>query len=1248
MRTPQRPTQHRERFRSTLLILPAALVLVVTSGGAALAAPKGGGVRVLSTTTEYGERPLGLDDPAPRLSWRLGSPERNQSQSAYEIHVASSPAKLAKGDVWDSGKVASGQSVLVPYRGPALKPRTRYHWTVRVWDAHGRASSWSKPSWWETGLLDPAEWKGGWIGASADPDKPPALNGTSWIWYPEGDPAAGAPAGSRYFRGSFDLSGAVQRGRLVMTADDGFTAWVNGEQVADVEAGNDNWRRPVLVDVTGKLRQGRNTIAVKATNASASPAGLLGRLEVTTAEGVRTIDTSGDWRTVKDEPSGDWQAIGYDDSSWQAAKVAAAWGSGPWGRPQPADPTAPPSFSGASWVWYPEGDPAADAPEGTRYFRGSFDLTAVAQKGRLVMTADDGFTAWINGEQVADVEPGNDAWRRPVFVDVTGKLRQGRNTIAVKATNIAVNRPSPAGLLGRLEVTTAEGVRTIDTSGDWRTVKDEPSGDWQAIGYDDSSWQAAKVLAPWGSGPWGSVQAEPEPPGASLLRREFRLRGKRVAQARLYSTALGLYEAEINGHRVGEDVLAPGWTDYGTRVQYQTYDVTGLLRRGDNAIGVALAPGWYSGSVGMFGPRQYGDQPWLRAQLEVRYTDGTTDTIATGDGWRWSPGPVTSADLLMGESYDARLEQRGWSKPGFDDAAWRPVSPGTGITARPTAQIDAPIRVERELTPVKITQPRPGVHVFDLGQNMVGTVRLKVSGTAGQKVRIRHAEVLNKDGTIYTANLRTAKATDTYVLRGGGTEVYEPEFTFHGFRYVEVTGLPGAPSTGTVTGRVMHTAAPFTMDFKTNDGMLNQLHSNITWGQRGNFLSVPTDTPARDERLGWTGDINVFSRTATYNMESARFLSKWMQDMRDTQGSNGAFPDVAPRIGGLGEGVAGWGDAGVTVPWNLYRAYGDRRVLEQNYPAMRKWIAYLENNSNGLLRPAAGYGDWLNINDETPKDVISTAYFAYVTDLVADIARVLGKKDEAAQYDDLAGRVREAFNKAYVTEGRIKGDTQTAYVLALSMNLLPEAARKPAADRLVQLIEARDWHLSTGFLGTPQLLPVLTATGHTDVAYRLLHQRTFPSWGYQIDRGATTMWERWDSIRPDGSFQDAGMNSFNHYAYGAVGEWMYENITGISAGEPGYRRTVIRPRPGGDVNRASGRYDSVYGPIETSWWAKGGRFHLTVSVPVNTTAEVWVPARSAAEVSQSGARFLRMQDGAAVFTVGSGTYHFSARSSGTG
>jgi alpha-L-rhamnosidase len=732
----------------------------------------------------------------------------------------------------------------------------------------------------------------------------------------------------------------------------------------------------------------------------------------------------------------------------------------------------------------------------------------------------------------------------------------------------------------------------------------------------------------------------------SQLRKDFQVgTGKRVARARLYSTALGVYTAEINGHRVGKDELAPGWTDYNTRVQYQTYDVTRLVRPGGNAIGATLAPGWYAGHIAIFGPAQYGPRPWLRAQLRVDYTDGTSQTVVTDPSWRSATGPVQNSDLLMGEAYDARRETPGWSRPGFDAAAWKQVIVNDKAKALPVGQVDAPTRVERELRPVRVTSPKAGVHIFDLGQNMVGAVRLRVSGDAGRTVTLRHGEVLNKDGTLYTGNLRTAKATDTYTLKGGGSvETYEPRYTFHGFRYVEVTGFPGTPTLDAITGRVMHTAEPFTMSFKTNLPMLNQLHSNITWGQRGNFLTVPTDTPARDERMGWTGDINVFARTATYNMESARFLTKWMGDMRDAQTGDGAFPDVAPRVGFIGGGSAGWGDAGVTVPWNLYQAYGDRRVLERNYPAMQKWIAYLENNSEGLLRPASGYGDWLNVNDETPKDVIGTAYFAYAADLVAEVARALGEDDDAKRYDDLAGRVRSAFNDAYVTEGgaRIKGDTQTSYVLALGMGLLPEAARKPAADRLVELIEARDWHLSTGFLGTPQLLPVLTATGHTDVAYRLLQQRTFPSWGYQIDMGATTMWERWDSIKPDGTFQDPAMNSFNHYAYGAVGEWMYQHIAGISAGRPGYRHTVVRPRPGGEVNSASGRYDSVYGPVETKWSAKDGRFDLTVSVPVNTTAEVWVPARSAADVWQSGAEFVRMQDGAAVFTVGSGTYRFTS------
>lgn len=438
----------------------------------------------------------------------------------------------------------------------------------------------------------------------------------------------------------------------------------------------------------------------------------------------------------------------------------------------------------------------------------------------------------------------------------------------------------------------------------------------------------------------------------------------------------------------------------------------------------------------------------------------------------------------------------------------------------------------------------------------------------------------------------------------------------------------------------MHTSAPFTLDFETDVPMLNKLHSNITWGQRGNFLSVPTDTPARDERLGWTGDINVFAPTAAYTMESARFLTKWLVDLRDAQTPEGAFTDVAPMVGTVGNGVAGWGDAGVTVPWSLYQAYGDRQVLDDAWPSIQAWLKYLEKNSDHLLRPAGGYGDWLNVSDETPKDVIATAYFAYSADLAARTAKELGK--DSAPYLDLFERVRAAFQNAYVTaDGKVKGDTQTAYVLALSMNLLPDALRKASADRLVALIEAKDWHLSTGFLGTPRLLPVLTDTGHTDVAHRLLRQRSFPSWGYQIDKGSTTMWERWDSIQPDGSFQTPAMNSFNHYAYGSVGEWMYTNIAGISAGRPGYREIVIRPRPGGDVTTARATFTSGYGPVSTRWRLRSGEFVLSCAVPPNTTAEVWVPGEDPDAVTHTHATFLRTEDGYVVYQVGSGDHRFT-------
>ncbi|WP_326769184.1 glycoside hydrolase family 78 protein [Streptomyces sp. NBC_01591] len=1034
------------------------------------ATPSAPALRITHPTTEYERNPLGLDEPRPRLSWRLESDEPGQAQTAYRIRVATDPALLTAPDVWDSGTVASDASVLVPYDGPGPRPRTRYFWAVRAWDAAGRASEWSEPSWWETGLYEPSQWSAQWIGAPAALTAAPKLDESFRIWLPGNGPAGGDASGARWFRAVVEVPepAAVPGARLVVASDGGCTVYVNGFETdhTDTDAPVVTGRSPRVVEVAERLRPGANVVAI-----AAHP---------------------------------------------------------------PADGTA--------------------------------------------------------------------------------------------------------GVVGVLELTTADGVRLVPTDGTWKATDREPSGDWHSPGYDDGSWAAATALAPWGSGPWTSTPPAHAP--VTQLRHEFRLAERPVARARLYATALGLYEAHLNGRQVGRDRLAPGWTDYARRVQYRTHDVTDQVRPGPNALAVNLASGWYAGNIAWFGPHQYGEQPALLAQLEVTYEDGSTDHIVSAPGWRAAGGPITDADLMAGEEYDARREAEGWTEPGFDDSGWLPAAPVDGVGAEPVAQLDSPVEVVRELTAREVTEPRPGVFVFDLGQNMVGAVRLTVSGPAGTTVRLRHAEALNPDGTPYTANLRSARATDRYTLKGGGVETYEPRFTFHGFRYVEVTGYPGTPSPEAVTGLVMHASAPFTLDFDTDVPMLNQLHRNITWGLRGNFLSVPTDTPARDERLGWTGDINVFAPTAAYAMDSARFLTKWLQDLRDSQSDDGAFPDVAPHVGPLGRGVAGWGDAGVTVPWALYRAYGDVRVLERSWSSMLSWLDYLDRHSDGCLRPAEGYGDWLNIDDETPKDVIGTAYYAHSADLVARTAEVLG--EDPAPYRALFGRVRDAFRAAYVSAGgRVKGDSQTAYVLALSMDLLAGEDRRAAADRLVELIEGRDWHLSTGFLGTPRLLPALTAAGRTDVAHRLLHRRTFPSWGYQIERGATTMWERWDSARPDGTFQDAGMNSFNHYAYGSVGEWMYAHVAGIAPGGPGFKHLVVRPRPGGGVNEARARFDSPYGPVGTHWSTASGTFRLEVSLPVNTTAEVWIAAVAATDVSHGSARFLRMEDGCAVFTVGSGTHRFS-------
>ena len=787
---------------------------------------------------------------------------------------------------------------------------------------------------------------------------------------------------------------------------------------------------------------------------------------------------------------------------------------------------------------------------------------------------------------------------------------------------------------------------------------------------EKSDWEGAWISA--GEGPSGDMEPptgdEYDDVGNGLapspyLRRSFTLKSG-VRRARLYSTARGVYEMHVNGSRVGDDVFAPGWTDYRRRIQYQAYDVTRLLQPGENVLGGILGDGWYAGFFG-FDPKKrgahYGVRPQLLVQLNIEYEDGTRDSVVTDGSWKWSPGPILYSDLLMGESYDARQEMPGWEGPGFDDSEWYQVDRGELDASMLVAQPDEGVRVTQEVAAISVTEPEPGVFVFDMGQNMVGWARLKVEGEAGTSVRMRFAEALNPDGTIYTENLRSARQADAYVLKGGGEEIYEPRFTFHGFHYVEVTGYPGEPPLDAITGRVVHSDTPPTGSFECSSEMVNRLQGNIVWGQRGNFLSIPTDCPQRDERLGWMGDAQIFVRTASYNMDVAAFFAKWMVDVEDAQSSDGAFSDVVPLLEGSGvidlsRGAPAWGDAGIIVPWTIYRTYGDTRIIERHYEAMTRWMDYLHDANPDLLRRnklGNNYGDWLSPKgDRTPKDLLATAYWAYDAGLMSEMAAAVGRGEDAKRYADLRDAIQNAFVQAYVApDGRVESEAQTAYALALHMDLLPEEVREPAAGHLVDAIEREDWHLSTGFVGVGYLCPVLTEAGYPEVAYRLLNNDTFPSWGYTIQNGATAIWERWDGWTEAHGFQSPNMNSFNHYSLGSVGEWLYRYVAGIDAASPGFGHVLIHPCPGGGLTHARAGYDSVRGRIESGWEISESEFRLNVTIPPNTTATVHVPAADRARVTEGGGpaaeaygvELVRADGDAAVFSVGSGRYEFIGR-----
>jgi alpha-L-rhamnosidase len=790
----------------------------------------------------------------------------------------------------------------------------------------------------------------------------------------------------------------------------------------------------------------------------------------------------------------------------------------------------------------------------------------------------------------------------------------------------------------------------------WDNKNGESS--WSVPAYFETGLQPQDWKAEWIEPVQDTARRMP----GLLLRHEISI-NKKIASARAYVTSHGFYEFFINGKRVGDYVLTPGWTAYQKRLQYQVYEVAGLLQQGRNALGAMLGDGWYRGSLAWENNWGiWGKKLGLLAQINIRYSDGTEETFGTDPSWKGTQdGPVRVNGIYDGEHYDARKEMVGWDRPGFNDAAWQVVRPAGYDKGDLIGMETVPVRKIMEIKPVKIIRTPSGTVVADMGQNMVGWVRLKARGAAGQTITLRHAEVLDKYGEFYIKNLRAAAAELKYTLKGGETETYEPHFTFMGFRYVAVENYPGELAPDAITGVVVHSDMQPTGSFICSDSLVNQLQHNIEWGQRGNFLDVPTDCPQRDERLGWTGDAQAFCRTAAYNMNVAPFFAKWLKDLSADQYPDGQVPFVIPDVLRNNSGTsAGWGDVSTIAPWTLYQVYGDQQFLEDQYPSMKAYVEYIRKKSGDSMiwKRGSVFGDWLYYKPRmeshtepdgyTNPDMIATAFYAYSSKLLSQAAAVLQKREDEKTYTDLFEKIKQAFVKNYITsEGRVFSDSQTGYVLALMFGLVPDELRPKAAGYLVEDIRRRGNHLSTGFLGTPYLCHVLTQNDYTDVAYDLLLQPSFPSWLYPVKMGATTIWERWDGQKTDSTFQDAGMNSFNHYAYGAIGDWMYRVVAGIEIGKPGYKQIIIQPHPDKRLSFAKAEYESAYGKIMSAWTMKEGNRTVDVVIPANTTATIILPDARAEEVTENGkavaAVFSKVkQDGRnVIIETGSGSYHFT-------
>ncbi len=921
-------------------------------------------------------------------------------------------------------------------------------------------------------------------------------------------------------------------------------------------------------------------------------------------------------------------------------------------------------LQGTSWIWHPtETEPEKTAAPATNHFRRVVTIPGGRKIKRALFqyTGDNECRGWINGRDLG----ARNHYRTVKWNDITTRIEPGQTYVfGLTGRNLGANKP--AGVVGLLTIEFASGEPlVIRTDAHWKVSNREENA-WNTLGFDDSNWVAPKVLGPVGMQPWGEVRtAEDRCLTGRWLRKEFAVE-KKVRRATAYFCGLGLSELWLNGAKIGEAMLSPALSQYDKRVFYVTYDVTKQLRRGANAIGAVLGGGRfcsdrskvYAGTVNFGWPK-------MLLHLRIEHADDSVSDIVSDEFWKLTTdGPILSNGEFDGEEYDARKEFPNWSRPGFNDSAWQEVNLVSAPGGQLAAQMIEPIRVTQKLKPISINEPRPGMFIFDMGQNMVGWCKLKVRGPAGTKVQLRHAETLKRDGTLYMANLRGAQATDTYTLKGGGVETWQPRFTYHGFRYVEVTGFPGRPTLDAIEGQVVHDDLSVTGEFACSNELINRIYRNIVWGARGNYRSMPTDCPQRDERQGWLGDRSEECKGEAYLFHIAPLYAKWRQDMADAQRSNGSIPDVAPAYWPIYSDNVTWPSSAILIPRALERHFGDAATIACSYDSAKLWIEHmLDFATNGIISKDS-YGDWcvppedprlIHSKDparQTDRALLATSYFYNDLRLMERYAQQIGKTDDAERWSRLADGCKTAFNEKYLNRelGQYDNGTQTSCVLPLAFGLVPDDLRERVFAQLVDKIENETkGHIGTGLIGGQYLMRVLSDNGRADLAYRIATQKDYPSWGYMAEQGATTIWELWN-----GNTADPAMNSGNHVMLiGDLVIWLYEYLAGIAPddAQPGFKHIIMTPNPVGDLTWVKASHRSPHGLIKSEWRKDGDKFDWRIEVPANTTATVSVPATTAGQVTESGepaadspgVEFLRTVDGRVVFHVRSGKYHFVSK-----